>query len=66
MSATAAVFGKLPRSTPSGNHVRGIRVGALLYDGYVDACLTTFIALWFAIIVATQGAMEGDDHGGHG
>ncbi|EQJ54333.1 putative membrane protein [Clostridioides difficile P28] len=41
-------------------------MGALLYDGYVDACLTTFIALWFAIIVATQGAMEGDDHGGHG
>ena len=31
MSATAAVFGKLPRSTPSGNHVRGIREGALFH-----------------------------------
>lgn len=33
--------------------------GALLYDGYVDTFLTTFVVLWFAIIVATQSAMEG-------
>ena len=34
-------------------------MGALLYDGYVDTCFTTYILLWFATILLTQANEEG-------
>ena len=34
-------------------------MGALLYDGYVDTCFTTYVVLWFATILLTQANEEG-------
>lgn len=34
-------------------------MGALLYDGYVDTCFTTYVVLWSATILLTQADEEG-------